>query len=309
MRMNLRKVLALVLCAALIFALGVGCSSSSNSSDTAADTTASETADAAAETTENEAVAESTEAVELSGTISTNGSTSMEKVIAALIESFTIYNPNVTITYDATGSGTGITAVTEGSTDIGLSSRNLKDAEAEAGLTATVIALDGIAIIVNTANTVTDLTIEQIAGLFTGEITNWSEVGGEDMPVAVIGREAGSGTRDGFESIVGVEDTCAYDQELTSTGAVVVAVASNEYAIGYASLSSVDDSVVSVDVEGVACTEETVLDGSYAIQRPFIMVTNDNAEQSEAVQAFLAYCTSSEVADIIANAGAVSTAQ
>ncbi|MCD8086968.1 MAG: phosphate ABC transporter substrate-binding protein [Oscillospiraceae bacterium] len=307
MRMNLRKVLALVLCAALIFALGVGCSSSS-SSDTA-DTTVSETADTAAETTEAEETAETTETVELSGTISTNGSTSMEKVIAALIESFTAENPGVTITYDATGSGTGITAVTEGSTDIGLSSRNLKDEETEAGLTATVIALDGIAIIVNTANTVTDLTIEQIAGLFTGEITNWSEVGGEDMPVAVIGREAGSGTRDGFESIVGVEDTCAYDQELTSTGAVVAAVASNEYAIGYASLSGIDESVVAVDVEGVSCTEETVLDGSYAIQRPFIMVTNDNAELSEAAQAFLAYCTSSEVVDIIANAGAVSIAQ
>ncbi len=239
----------------------------------------------------------------LSGTVSTNGSTSMESVMAALIESFNQTYPDVTVTYDPTGSGAGITAATEGTADFGLSSRNLHDDET--GLTGNVVALDGIAMIVNTANTVEDLSLEQIAGLFSGEITNWSEVGGPDQPVTVIGREAGSGTRDGFESIAGVEDICAYDQELTSTGAVIAAVAANEYAVGYASLAAVSEEVKTVTVGGVAPTEETVKDGSYAIQRPFLMVTNDSAELSEAAQAFLDYCLSDEVAEIIANAGAI----
>jgi len=227
----------------------------------------------------------------------------MEKVIASLIEAFTAENPGVTITYDATGSGSGITAASEGSADIGLSSRALKDSET--GLDATVIALDGIAVIVNNANAVDDLTVEQIAGLFTGEITSWSEVGGADTPVALIGREAGSGTRDGFEGIIGVADACIYDQELTSTGAVITAVTSNEYAIGYASLSAVSNKTKTLTVNGVMCTEDTVLNGTYAIQRPFIMVTNSGKEPSDAVKAFMEYALSSAATEIIANAGAV----
>jgi len=209
----------------------------------------------------------------------------------------------VTITYDATGSGSGITAATEGTADIGLSSRNLRDSET--GLDATIIALDGIAIIVNNTNVVDNLTIEQIAGLFTGEITNWSQVGGADAPVAVIGREAGSGTRDGFESIIGVTEECIYDQELTSTGAVITAVSSNQYAIGYASLSAVSSEVKSVTVEGVQCTEDTILDGTYAIQRPFVMVTSSSKELSAAAKAFIEFALSDEATEIIANAGAV----
>ncbi len=270
------KILALAMAIVLCVALMSGCGSSSSSSSSSGG---------------------------LSGTVSTNGSTSMETVIAALIESFTAQYPDVTITYDPTGSGTGITAVSEGTCDIGLSSRALKDSESD--LTATVIALDGIAIVVHPDNTVTDLTIDQIAGLFTGEITNWSEVGGPDMPVAIIGREAGSGTRDGFESIVGVEDECAYDQELTSTGAVMAAVASNEYAIGYISLSSLNDSVSAVSVEGVTCSEGTILDGTYVIQRPFVLVTDPGTELSEAAQAFIEYALSDAAADVISAAGAV----
>jgi len=279
----MKKIINLITVMVLTLTLFAGCSTS----DPGTDDSDPGTGDAAA----------------LSGTISTNGSTSMEKVIASLIEAFTAENPGVTITYDATGSGSGITAVTEGTADIGLSSRKLKDSET--GLDATVIALDGIAIIVNTNNAVEGLTIEQIAGLVTGEIINWSEVGGEDAPVAVIGREAGSGTRDGFESIVGVEDECIYDQELTSTGAVITAVSSNEYAIGYASLSAVSNDVKTLTVGGVQCTEDTVLDGTYAIQRPFIMVTPSNKELSDAVQAFIEYTLSDEAAAIIANTGAV----
>ncbi|MDR2855725.1 MAG: phosphate ABC transporter substrate-binding protein [Methanomicrobiales archaeon] len=240
---------------------------------------------------------------DVSGTVSTSGSTSTEKVIASLIEAFTIENPDVTITYDATGSGAGITAVTDGISDIGLSSRKLRDSET--GLDATVIALDGIAIIVNNANIVEDLTIEQIAGLFTGTFTNWEEVGGEDAPVAIIGREGGSGTRDGFESIVGVAEDCVYDQELTSTGAVIAAVASNKYAIGYASLSAVSTDTKTLTVEGVACAEETVLDGTYAIQRPFIMVTHSGEKLSDATSAFIEFALSPDVAEIILNAGAI----
>ena len=240
---------------------------------------------------------------DISGTVSMSGSTSMERVIASLIEAFTVKNPNITITFDATGSGAGITAVAEKITDIGLSSRELR--ETETGLDAVVMALDAIAIIVNDANTVEDLTIEEIAGLFTGEITNWKEVGGEDIPVALIGREGGSGTRSGFESIAGVTERCVYDQELTSTGAVIAAVAANKYAIGYASLSAVSDDTKTLTVEGIACTEETVLDGTYAIQRPFIMVTRSDGELSDAASAFIEYALSDDVTELIQNAGAI----
>ena len=251
-----------------------------------------------------------TEETTISGTVSTNGSTSMEKVIGALSEQFMADNSGVTITYDPTGSGTGIEAVSTGSCDIGLSSRNLKDEETEKGLEGTVVALDGIAIIVNEACPVEDLSLEQIASIFTGEISDWSELGGEAGAIACIGREAGSGTRDGFESITGTEDTCVLSQELTSTGAVIEAVKSNPNAIGYASLSSAEnqEGIKMVTVGGVACSEETVLDGSYVIQRPFLLVTKADTQLSEAAQAFFDFATSADANDLIRTAGAVPVA-
>lgn len=239
------------------------------------------------------------------GNVATDGSTSMGKVIGALGEAFSEKNPDVNFTYNPTGSGTGITAVANGTCDIGLSSRHLKEEEKAKGLEETILAIDGIAVIVNTANSVTDLTLEQIADIYTGKITNWSEVGGVDGEIVVIGREAGSGTRDGFESITKTSDACVLRQELTSTGDVIATVKSNENAIGYASLASVDSSVVSVSVGGVAPSSETVLDGSYAIQRPFVLVTVQGTKLSDAAQAFYDYAFSEEAKAIIEKAGVV----
>ena len=241
----------------------------------------------------------------ISGTVSTDGSTSMEKVINSLGESFMAMNKDVKFTYNPTGSGSGIQAVSEGRCDIGLSSRALKSDEKESGLTETVLALDGIAIVVSPENPVSDLDVDTIAKIYTGEITNWKDVGGNAAEIVLIGREAGSGTRDGFESITGTKDSCAYRQELTSTGDVINTVSKNPNAIGYASLSAVGDSVKALTVGGVAATEDTVRDGSYVVQRPFVLVTKTGSELSPAAQAFFDYATSSEVADIIANAGAV----
>ena len=243
------------------------------------------------------------------GTVATDGSTSMEKVIGSLKETFEAENKGITVTYNPTGSGTGITAVAEGRCDIGLSSRALKDEEKSQGLVETTLALDGIAIIVNKENTVEDLSLDDIAKIYTGEITNWSEVGGEDADIVLIGREAGSGTRDGFESITGTSDSCKYRQELTSTGDVITTVSSNPGAIGYASLAAVKDTVKKVSVDGVEATEETVKDGSYKVQRPFVLVTKDGTELSEAAQAFFDYATSKDAADIISAAGAVPVAE
>ena len=251
---------------------------------------------------------QSTQPAALSGTVSTNGSTSMEKVIGALSEQFMTDNSGVSVTYDATGSGAGIEAASNGSADIGLSSRALKDEEKVSGLVGTTVALDGIAVIVNPANKVADLTVEQIAQIFTGEITDWSQLGGTNGTISCIGREAGSGTRDGFESITGTKDACKMDQELTSTGAVIEAVAGNPNAIGYASLSALKDTVKAVTVGGVACTEDTVLDGSYAIQRPFVFVTKDSTALSAQAQAFFDFATSAAANDLIRAAGAVPVA-
>lgn len=249
-------------------------------------------------------------AEKLTGAVSTNGSTSMEKVIGILSEQFMEDNDKVTITYDATGSGTGIEAVANGTCDIGLSSRNLKDAEAEKGLTATTLALDGIAVIVNENCPVDDLTVEQIAAIFTGEITDWADFGGKGE-IACIGREAGSGTRDGFESITGTTDKCALAQELTSTGAVIAAVKSSENAIGYASFAAVEGQtgIKVLTVEGVACTEENIANGSYVIQRPFNLITLNDAQLSQQAQAFFDYILSQDAAGLIAKAGAVPMTQ
>ena len=246
----------------------------------------------------------SSTAAALSGNVATGGSTSMKNVIAALTEGFAEVEPGVTVSYDPTGSGAGITGATDKTLDIGLSSRALKDDE-KADVDGTTIALDGIAIIVNNASKVEDLTVDQLKQMFTGEITNWSEVGGDDGEIVLIGREAGSGTRDGFESIVDVKDSCKYAQELTATGAVISAVEANPLAIGYASLSAVGDTVKMVTVGGVECSEETVKDGSYEVQRPFVFVTNKSVALSEQAQAFFDFATSADAADLIRTAGAV----
>ena len=248
--------------------------------------------------------AASSAAAALSGNVATGGSTSMKNVIAALTEGFAEVEPGVTVSYDPTGSGAGITGATDKTLDIGLSSSALKDDE-KADVDGTTIALDGIAIIVNNASKVEDLTVDQLKQMFTGEITNWSEVGGDDGEIVLIGREAGSGTRDGFESIVDVKDSCKYAQELTATGAVISAVEANPLAIGYTSLSAVGDTVKMVTVGGVECSEETVKDGSYEVQRPFVFVTNKSVTLSEQAQAFFDFATSADAADLIRTAGAV----
>ena len=285
----MKKIISIALIAVLALALLAGCGSSAAPAATAAPA--------------SEAPAE------LSGTVATDGSTSMEKVIGTLGEAFMEQNKGVTFTYNPTGSGSGITAVGEGRCDIGLSSRALKDDEKASGLKETILALDGIAVIVNPANPVSDLDVKTIAKIYTGEITNWKEVGGNDAEIVLIGREAGSGTRDGFESITDTKDSCKYRQELTSTGDVITTVSTNPDAIGYASLAALKDNVKALTVGGIAPTEDTVKDGSYVIQRPFVLVTKDGVELSTAAQAFFDYATSAGAADLIAAAGAVAVAK
>lgn len=282
----MKKYLTLALTAVMALSLLTACGSKNdNSADTNTDGSNTETT--------------------LSGTVSTDGSTSMEKVINSLGESFMAMNKDVKFTYNPTGSGSGIQAVSEGRCDIGLSSRALKDDEKASGLVETVVALDGIAIVVNPENPVSDLDIDTIAKIYTGEITNWKDVGGNDAEIVLIGREAGSGTRDGFESITDTKDACQYRQELTSTGDVINTVSQNPDAIGYASLSAVGDSVKALTVGGVEATEATVKDGSYVVQRPFVLVTKEGTKLSPAAQAFFDYALSADAASIIAAAGAV----
>ena len=291
----MKKVISIALIAMLVVAMA-GCSQSQPAATTAAP------AETAAQTT----TAPQTEApAALSGTVATDGSTSMEKVIGALGEAFMEANSGVNFTYNPTGSGSGITAVSEGRCDIGLSSRALKDSEVASGLVGTVLAYDGIAVIVNPANTVEDLDIETIAKIYTGEITNWSEVGGADAEIVLVGREAGSGTRSGFEELTETVDKCKYRQELTSTGDVITAVAQNPDAIGYASLASVKDSVKALKVTGVTPSEETVKDGTYLIQRPFVLVTKEGVALSPVAQAFFDYATKGQANDIITASGVV----
>ena len=246
-----------------------------------------------------------------SGTVSTDGSTSMEKVIGGLGEMFMERNSGITFTYNPTGSGSGIKAVQEGRCDIGLASRNLKTEESASGLTETILAYDGIAVIVSPENPVSDLDVETIAKIYTGEITNWSEVGGNDAEIVLIGREAGSGTRDGFESITKTKDKCKLTQELTSTGAVIEAVKNSEGAIGYASFASVENQkgIKVLKINGVECTEDNIANGSYVIQRPFNLITKEGTKLSEAAQAFFDFMTSKAAAELISQAGAVPTAK
>ena len=282
----MKKLISLALTAVMALSLLTACGSKNdNSADTNTDGSNTETT--------------------LSGTVSTDGSTSMEKVINSLGESFMAMNKDVKFTYNPTGSGSDIQAVSEGRCDIGLSSRALKDDEKASGLVETVVALDGIAIVVNPENPVSDLDIDTIAKIYTGEITNWKDVGGNDAEIVLIGREAGSGTRDGFESITDTKDACQYRQELTSTGDVINTVSQNPDAIGYASLSAVGESVKALTVGGVEATEATVKDGSYVVQRPFVLVTKEGTKLSPAAQAFFDYALSADAASIIAAAGAV----
>ena len=291
MKRTTKKAVSILAASALLALTLAGCGNDTTT-DTASDTT------------------EDTSASTLSGAVATNGSTSMEEVMGVLTEQFTNDNPDVSVTYDPTGSGTGIEAAANGTADIGLSSRALTDEEIASGLVGTEVALDGIAVIVNADSPVADLTVEQIAQIFTGEITDWSEVGGDAGEIACIGREANSGTRDGFESITGTEDACVLSQELNSTGAVIQAVTSSPNAIGYASLSAVEgqEGIKAITVGGVACTEETVKDGTYEIQRPFVFVTKEGAALSEAAQAFFDFATSADASELIAGAGAVPVA-
>ena len=288
-RRSFLTVCGAVAAAAALSACGGSASSTTASSAAASSTAASSVAASAAG--------------DLSGNVATGGSTSMKNVIAALTEGFAEVQPGVTVSYDPTGSGAGITGATDKTLDIGLSSRALK--ADETGVTGTTIALDGIAIIVNKDSKVEDLTVDQLKQMFTGEITDWADVGGDAGEIVLVGREAGSGTRDGFESIVDVKDSCKYAQELTATGAVISAVEANPLAIGYASLSAVGDTVAMVTVEGVECSEETVKDGTYKIQRPFVFVTNKSVTLSEQAQAFVDFATSKDAADLIRAAGAV----
>lgn len=287
----MKKIVSLILASLM---LTVALASCAGTNDAADDTPA---------TSDNAAVTDEVKTV--SGTVTTDGSTSMEKVIGALGESFEGENSKATFTYNPTGSSAGITAVAEGRCDIGLASRALKDEEKSQGLKETVLAYDGIAVIVNPENGVDGLTIEQIADIYTGKITNWKDVGGSDAEIVLIGREAGSGTRDGFESITKTEDACKYRQELSSTGDVITTVANNPNAIGYASLASVKDTVKALEVDGVAPGEDTVKDGTYKVQRPFMLITKTDAQLSDVAQAFFDYATSADANAVISAAGAV----
>ena len=295
----MKKISCLGLSMVLALGLLAGCGSGTSSTETEGSNASTSTS----------TPAEDTSTPELSGTVATDGSTSMEEVIGVLSEQFQA-DTGVSVTYNPTGSGAGIEAVSNGSCDIGLASRALKDEEKEGGLTETIVALDGIAVIVNGENSVTDLSLEQIASIYTGEVTDWSEFGSESGTIAVIGRESGSGTRDGFESITDTKDKCVLNQELSSTGAVIEAVRTTPGAIGYASLSAVEgqEGITVLTVGGVAPSEETVLDGTYAIQRPFVFATRTDEALSDAAQAFFDWATSEDANSLIESAGAVPVA-
>ena len=289
----MKKLFSLALAAAMALSMLTGCGGNSNNTNN--DTNSADT--------------QGSQTQQLSGVVNTNGSTSMEKVMQVLIEAFKEQQPNVTVNYTGSGSGAGVTSAIDGTADLGLASRALKSEEEEKGAQANIVALDGVAIVVNPDNAVDDLTVDQIAQIFKGEITNWKDLGGADEEIAVYGREAGSGTRGAFEELVGVEDACKYLNEYSSTGDVIGNVASNPSAIGYASLSAVGDNVKAVKVNGVECSEATVQDGTYEIQRPFVMVTKDGTQLSDAAQAFLDFAMSADAASLIAQAGAVPPAK
>ncbi|MCD8326373.1 MAG: phosphate ABC transporter substrate-binding protein [Lachnospiraceae bacterium] len=282
-------------------------SSSSSTSSTSSGSESSSSSETVAETESTEEASASEDTALVSGKMSMSGSTSMEKYVSALIETYAEINPNITVTAEYVGSGAGIEQVIAGSVDIGNSSRNLKDAEVESGAVENIVAIDGIAVVVNPANTVDDLTQEELISIYTGEITNWSELGGSDTPIVVIGREAGSGTRGAFEELLGIEDACAYASELDSTGAVIATVAATEGAIGYASLDSINDTVIAVKLDGVEATEENIVAREYFLCSPFVMATNGEiSEQSDAVQAWFEFVYSDEGKTVAQEVGLIS---
>ena len=283
----MKKITSIILSALLAMSIFGGCGNSNSNNGT------NQTGD----NTQTEKPAQS-------ATVSTDGSTSMEKVIGYLSESYMEENKNVKVTYNPTGSGAGIQAVSEGRCDIGLSSRDLKDDE-KTTLDQTVVAIDGIAIVVNPENKIEDLSVEQIGKIYTGEITNWKDVGGDDKPIVLIGREAASGTRDGFESITDTKDKCKYNQELTSTGDVIQTVSSNPNAIGYASLAAIKDIVKALSVENVKPSKDTIQNKTYKIQRDFVLVTKKDTKLSDAAQKFFDFATSKEADALIEKAGAI----
>lgn len=305
MKMNSRKVVAFIGSAVLAVGVVAGCGSAAGETTIAAGETtiaAGETTNTAGETSE----ASGAEAADLSGSISMAGSTSMEKLANALSEVFMEKHSNVTVTAEFVGSGAGIEAVSNGTADIGNSSRNLKDEEKADGIVENIVAIDGIAIVVDNGNGVEDLTKEQLSSIYGGEINNWKDVGGGDAPIVVVGREAGSGTRSAFEEILGLEDACRYSNELDSTGAVMAKVASTPGAIGYVSLDVVNDSVKTLKLEGAEASEESIKGGSYFLSRPFVMATKGEiSEQNDLVKAFFDFINSDEGIEVIKSVGLI----
>lgn len=305
----MKKKLLAVLCATgLLTAALTGCGN--NETQTTGTTEQTETTVVETQETEEDTQAteetETEDAANLSGTISLAGSTSMEKLCEAMSESFMEKYPGITVTVEYTGSGAGLESLASGSVDIGNSSRHLKDEELSGGAVENVVAIDGIAVIEDKENTVTDISAEDLAKIYTGEISNWSELGGKDEAIVVIGREAGSGTRDAFEELLEVADNCAYAQELDSTGAVLAKVASTPGAIGYVSLDVVDDSVIAISIDGTEPTEEKILAGNYLLSRPFVMATNaEISAQNDLVKTWFDYIKSEDGKAVISQVGLI----
>lgn len=304
MRVRHSKLLALIGAGILAVTALVACGNSDATANTASSAEASAVAESTVAASSEAAPAETT--ADLSGSISMVGSTSMEKLANALSEAFMEEYPDVTVTAEFVGSGAGIEAVTNGTADIGNSSRSLKDEEKAAGVVENVVAIDGIAVCVDPANEVADLTKEQLTNIYNGTITNWKEVGGADEPIIVIGREAGSGTRGAFEELVDLKDACKYANELDSTGAVIAKVASTPGAIGYASLDALDDSVKALSLEGVEATAENIKAGNYFLSRPFVMATKGEiSEQNDLVQAWFDYVMGDEGQQVASEVGLI----
>lgn len=303
-----KKVVAALMAVTMVAALLTGCGASETKQAAApqAEEAAPVAEEAAPAAEEAAPVVEEEPAAELNGTLALGGSTSMEKLCEAMSESFMEANPGVTVTVEYTGSGAGLEALAAGSIDIGNASRKLKDTEKENGSVENIVALDGIAVITEKSNTVTDITAEDLAKVYKGEVSNWKDLGGDDQPIVVIGREAGSGTRDAFEELMEVKDACVYAQELDSTGAVLAKVASTPGAIGYVSLDVVDDTVIGLKIDGVEPTEEQILAGNYVLQRPFVMATTGElSEQNEIVKAWFDYIGSETGKEIIKKVGLI----
>ncbi len=309
MKNKVSKIVTLVAAAAMTVGMLAGCgqSAAAPAADAAAEAPAATEAPAADTAVADEEVpAADTAAAELSGSITLVGSTSMEKLANALSEAFMQQNPGVAVSPEFVGSSAGIEALLAGSADIGNSSRALKDSEKEGGAVENIVAIDGIAVVVDPTNTVVDLTKANLIDIYTGKVTNWSDLGGEKMPIVVVGRESGSGTRGAFEELLEIEDQCAYANELDSTGAVMAKVASTPGAIGYVSLDVVDDTVIAASLEGVAATAENIKAGNYFLSRPFVMATKGEiAEQNECVKALFDYIASAEGKALIESVGLI----